>query len=120
MAIFESDNFGKTILSPQSAGEVMVCDDVVELPITLDADDIAKVGHLPAGCVPLDVIVVVFIMVLCLPVVESTRALTHLSLQGASSNARQYAAMIVLVASRLSSGSQRTPSPRWLLSAKRS
>jgi len=58
MPTFESNNFEKSILSPHSAGEVMVCDDVVELPITLAANDIAKVGYLPAGCVPIDVIVV--------------------------------------------------------------
>jgi hypothetical protein len=58
MAEFKSNNFEKSILSPQSAGEVMVCDDVVELPITLAAGDLAQVGYLPADCVPMDVMVV--------------------------------------------------------------
>lgn len=58
MAEFESNNFGDLNIPPHSAGEVYVSDDVVELPVTLAADDIAKVGYLPAGCVPIDVMII--------------------------------------------------------------
>ena len=57
MATFESKNFGENMFDPHSAGEVMVMDETVELPATLALADIAKIGHLPAGCVPLDMIV---------------------------------------------------------------
>ena len=57
MAIFESDNFGKSILSPQSAGEVYVSDDRVTLPDTLTVGDLVKIGYLPADCMPVDLIV---------------------------------------------------------------
>jgi len=58
MATFTSTQFGNLVMAPHSAGVVYISDDTVELPITLAADDIAKVGYLPAGCVPIDVIVV--------------------------------------------------------------
>lgn len=58
MAEFESNNFGDLNIHPHSAGEVYVSDDVVELPVTLAANDIAKVGYLPAGCVPIDVMII--------------------------------------------------------------
>jgi hypothetical protein len=58
MAEFKSNNFEQSILSPHSAGEVYVCDDVVALPVTLALADIAKVGYLPAGCVPIDVVAI--------------------------------------------------------------
>ena len=57
MPTFTSTNFGKHKMSPHSAGELMVLDDVVSLPITLAKDDVAKIGHLPAGCVPVDCLV---------------------------------------------------------------
>lgn len=57
MAIFESDNFGKSILSPQSAGEVYVSDDRVTLPDTLTVGDLVKIGYLPADCIPIDLVV---------------------------------------------------------------
>lgn len=56
--VFESNNFGDLVIPPHSAGEVYVMDDTVELPDDLGAGDIAKMGYLPAGCVPIDVIAV--------------------------------------------------------------
>jgi len=58
MTVFESNKFGDLNIPPHSSGVAYVVDDVVELPVTLAADDIAKIGYLPAGCVPMDVIVV--------------------------------------------------------------
>jgi len=57
MPTFESNNFEKSILSPHSAGEVYVCDDKVVLPDTIVTDDIVKMGHLPADCIPIDLII---------------------------------------------------------------
>jgi len=57
MPVFTSVNFEKSILSPQSAGEVYVTDDRAELPITLALGDIIKVGYLPADCTPVDLTV---------------------------------------------------------------
>lgn len=54
MATFTATDFGKYIMAPHSAGEVMVAEDVVSLPNTLAANDIIKLGYLPAGCVPVD------------------------------------------------------------------
>lgn len=58
MADYESNKFGDLIIPPHSAGEVYVSDDVVEFDDAVEANDIAAVGHLPAGCVPIDVLVV--------------------------------------------------------------
>jgi hypothetical protein len=58
MTTFESNNFEKSILSPHSAGEVYVSDDIVALPVTLALNDLAKVGHLPADCIPIDVVAI--------------------------------------------------------------
>jgi len=54
MPVFTSINFEKSILCPQSAGEVYVTDDRAELPITLALGDIVKMGYLPADCTPTD------------------------------------------------------------------
>lgn len=56
--VFEANNYDDLIIPPHSAGEVYVVDDTVELPDTLGVGDIAKIGKLPAGCVPLDVLAV--------------------------------------------------------------
>lgn len=52
---YESNNYGDVNIPPHSAGEVYVSDDVVELPATLALNQLAAVGILPAGCVPVDV-----------------------------------------------------------------
>lgn len=56
MSEFEAANFGEAV-PPQSAGEVYIADGVVTLPDTLAADDIIKFGHLPADCLPVDLVV---------------------------------------------------------------
>lgn len=58
MATFTSNNFGECIFSPHSAGEVHVMDDTAELTTALALNDIVKMGYLPAGCVPLDCVLV--------------------------------------------------------------
>jgi len=58
MATFTSAQFGNLIMAPHSAGVVYVSDDIVTVTTALTADDILKVGYLPAGCVPIDVIVI--------------------------------------------------------------
>lgn len=57
MPTFTATSFGQNIMSPQSAGEVMVMEEKVALPDTLDAGDFVKFGYLPAGCVMIDMIV---------------------------------------------------------------
>ena len=57
MATFTATSFGQNIMSPHSAGEVMVMEEKVALPDTLTSDDIVKFGYLPAGCVMTDMIV---------------------------------------------------------------
>ena len=55
---FESNNYGNLSIPPHSAGELYVSDDIVELPNTLALNQLAAVGILPAGCVPVDVTLV--------------------------------------------------------------
>jgi len=57
MTIYKSNNFDNPAIPPHSAGEVYVSDDTVDLPDDIEADDIAKVGHLPLDCMPLDLLI---------------------------------------------------------------
>lgn len=57
MTIYKSNNFDNPVIPPHSAGEVYVSDDTVDLPATISADDIAKVGHLPLDCMPVDLLI---------------------------------------------------------------
>ena len=52
---YRSNKYGDVNIPSHSAGELYVSDDVVELPNTLAINQLAAVGILPAGCVPVDV-----------------------------------------------------------------
>lgn len=57
MVIFNANNFGDFIVPPHSAGELYVSDDGAALPDNLATNDIIKIGHLPADCMPVDLII---------------------------------------------------------------
>lgn len=52
---YKSNSYGDVNIPPHSAGELYVSDDVVELTDELAVNELAAVGILPAGCVPVDV-----------------------------------------------------------------
>ena len=58
MADYTSNQFGNIIIPAHSAGELYTLDDVVEFDTSVEADDIAVVGYLPAGCVPVDIVAI--------------------------------------------------------------